>query len=461
MTTGCRIHFLFLTIICFIHVSSNIITSSVSTVIDTLENALHFSLSQCIFPEEVCGLIDIFRDVVETGPSLIEDITKLEKTDFLEKFKAGQKNEDKDLPITQLIAKYGYKIQKFTVETEDGYMLALYRIPGKGDPVLLVHGLTNSAVDWFTVGKESALPTLLADRGYDVWIISCRGTTAESQRYLSLTLPKDAYQYWDFSWDEIGRYDLPATIDFILSETGKLQLRYVGFSQGTTSFYVMASERPEYAKKISLMVALAPVAWFSNIKSPLLKPLGPLLQNYAGIIRNVIGFNMLNASNPLIQLVTDKVCGTSALAEIVCASSQFAIFGFDYAQVNATQAPVIYGHYPSSIASKQSIHYAQIYNSGKFRRYDYGPDQNKALYGSEQLPDYPVEKISTPVALFYSRANDWVSAYEDVLILKSKLRNVVDFYNIPYATWAHFDYLWAKDVKVLAYNRVLELFQKY
>ncbi|KAI5638663.1 alpha/beta hydrolase fold domain-containing protein [Phthorimaea operculella] len=401
------------------------------------------------------------KDNFKTIPSLIEDLTKLENNDFLKWYKVGEQNEDKYLNITQLCSKNGFKLQTFTVTTEDGYVITLYRIPGKGGPILLVHGVLGSAVDWMTVGRENALPYLLADREYDVWIIECRGATEQSQGHISLTLPRDAKQYWDFSWDEIGRYDLPAAIDVILKETGKFELMYVGFSQGATTFYVMGSERPEYAKKVSLMISLAPAVWLSHMKSPIFKLMTPLVAPFSEVIRNVIGYNRFNAQNPLVQFLSHYICGISGVATIVCGNIMFSLFGFDYAQVNATQLPVIFGHAPCSVSSKQLLHYAQGVSSGKFRRYDYGPEQNMVVYGSKHPPEYRVENISTPVAIFFARENDWVVDYEDVLILKRKLPNVVDFYAIPFDTFAHLDFIWAKDVKTLVYDRLLQLLEKY
>lgn len=75
-----------------------------------------------------------------------------------------------------------------------------------------------------------------------------------------------------FSWHEMGMYDLPAMIDYILYQTGQQQLFYIGFSQGTTQFWVLMSLRPEYNKKIKLMSALAPVAYTGHIDG-LLRPL--------------------------------------------------------------------------------------------------------------------------------------------------------------------------------------------
>lgn len=76
-----------------------------------------------------------------------------------------------------------------------------------------------------------------------------------------------------YSWHEIGVYDLTAKIDYILETTGQSDLFYVGHSQGTTSFYVMASERPEYNNKIRLMVSLAPVAYMSHMVNPFFQEL--------------------------------------------------------------------------------------------------------------------------------------------------------------------------------------------
>lgn len=83
--------------------------------------------------------------------------------------------------------------------------------------------------------------------------------------------------FWAFSWHEIGVTDLPTMIDYVLANTGDEKLQYIGHSQGTTAFFVMCSERPEYNDKILLMNALAPVAFASNIKSPLIRAFTPFL----------------------------------------------------------------------------------------------------------------------------------------------------------------------------------------
>lgn len=81
----------------------------------------------------------------------------------------------------------------------------------------------------------------------------------------------------NYSWHEMGVYDLPASIDYILSITKQRRLHYIGHSMGTTMFYVMASSRPQYNLKIQLMISLSPVAYMGHIKSSIFRVLyGPL-----------------------------------------------------------------------------------------------------------------------------------------------------------------------------------------
>jgi pimeloyl-ACP methyl ester carboxylesterase len=70
------------------------------------------------------------------------------------------------------------------------------------------------------------------------------------------------------SWHEMGVYDLPAEIDHILTNTSVKNIHYVGHSMGSTMFYVLMSSKPQYNAKIRHMVALAPVAFLRNTRSP-------------------------------------------------------------------------------------------------------------------------------------------------------------------------------------------------
>lgn len=71
---------------------------------------------------------------------------------------------------------------------------------------------------------------ILADAGYDVWLGNNRGNKY-SRKHKILDPNKNAEKFWDFSWNEMGKYDLPAEIDYVLSNTGQDSLFYAGHSQ--------------------------------------------------------------------------------------------------------------------------------------------------------------------------------------------------------------------------------------
>uniref|UniRef100_T1GXH1 AB hydrolase-1 domain-containing protein n=1 Tax=Megaselia scalaris TaxID=36166 RepID=T1GXH1_MEGSC len=104
---------------------------------------------------------------------------------------------------------------------------------------------------------------LLADAGYDVWLANTRGNSY-SRAHNTLTMENE--DFWEFSFHEIGFYDLPALIDFIRKETAFHQLMFIGHSQGATAFLVMCSMKPEYNERVILFQALAPLYIFKHAK---------------------------------------------------------------------------------------------------------------------------------------------------------------------------------------------------
>ena len=78
------------------------------------------------------------------------------------------------------------------------------------------------------------------------------------------TLCEDDKQFWDFSWHEIGYYDIPASVDYVASYTGRSDLILLAYSQGTSTALVAGSTRPELKHKIKAMILLTPVAYTSG-----------------------------------------------------------------------------------------------------------------------------------------------------------------------------------------------------
>ncbi|KAF2890886.1 hypothetical protein ILUMI_15287, partial [Ignelater luminosus] len=104
-----------------------------------------------------------------------------------------------------LIEHYGYPFENYTIQTEDGYILEIHRIPygrnSRGNntrpPVLLVSGYFGSSEGWVNMGPEKSLGFILADKGYDVWLGDYRGTRW-SRKHAWLNPDVDRTAYWTF-----------------------------------------------------------------------------------------------------------------------------------------------------------------------------------------------------------------------------------------------------------------------
>ncbi|CAH0547946.1 unnamed protein product [Brassicogethes aeneus] len=367
--------------------------------------------------------------------------------------------------ITQFISERGYPVEAHVdIETEDGYLLDMFRIPhgvqennatdNKSRPAaLLMHGLMGSAENFVILGPDKSLAFLLADAGYDVWLGNARGTT-HSRKHNTLNPDYDK-EFWDFSWHEIGVFDLPAKLDYIMSETNQTEIFYIGHSQGTTSFFVMASERPDYNKNIKLMIALAPVAFMTNAPNPAIQAIA-LFERSLSIVSNLVGLNEFIPNNELLKLAGQAICLRTAITKELCANAAFLIAGYDSDQLDRSYLPIITQTTPSSCSIKQFAHYGQEINSGTFKKFDYGYSGNLERYGTDVPPSYDLSQITAPIALYYS-TNDLLTSPKDVEYLATKLPNLVLKYLIPYESFNHLDFIVAKDVIPLLYGRVMDL----
>ena len=67
----------------------------------------------------------------------------------------------------------------------------------------------------------------LVDNGYDVWMTNSRGTVY-SNEHISLTV--EDKQFWNFTFHEMAKYDVPANLHYIIWKTGSEKVVYFGHS---------------------------------------------------------------------------------------------------------------------------------------------------------------------------------------------------------------------------------------
>ncbi|KAF5272915.1 hypothetical protein FQR65_LT04844 [Abscondita terminalis] len=369
------------------------------------------------------------------------------------------------ITVPERIKKNGYPIEIYRdIVTDDKYLLTMFRIPCgnpcKNDtkdrpPVLLMHGLFGSAKDYIVMGPERGLGFLLADRGYDVWLGNARGSLY-SRKHTTLNPDYDA-RFWEFSWHEIGYYDVPAFVNLVKTTTNKNQISYVGNSMGTTVFFVLNSDRPEFNKDFNVMIALAPAAYLSHVKGPIVPPLvqvADLLDRLGG----VLGINEVppKGVDGLLGLLGEILCQKNSPLIDACRSILFLVSGFNPDQLNKSAVAEIYEGGPSPVSRQQLIHYAQSVKSGYFRHYDYGSYRNKQKYSKTEPPIYELNKVTVPVNIFYSDG-DWLCNPQDVERLGKELNNCVLLHKVSMKSFSHTDFLFASDVVPMVYEKVFEV----
>lgn len=88
-------------------------------------------------------------------------------------------------------------------------------------------------------------------------------------------------QFWNYSFHEIGVYDIAAQVDYV-NRFRNQKIIYVGFSLGTTTAAIYSSTYPEIAEnKVKIFIKLAPFI-FTNGMS-LFTTVGLKLWPYVGV----------------------------------------------------------------------------------------------------------------------------------------------------------------------------------
>ena len=144
----------------------------------------------------------------------------------------------------------------------------------------------------------------LADIGYDVWMGNSRGTEF-SQGHQTLSATRHE-KYWDFTYDDMGTYDIPAMFNEIKTQTGEDKIFYIGYSQGAAQmFTALADKNMGIKDSIHKFISLSPCVQFkTNFKDE------PITETYfeEGLYKfNENGIRSYKGPNWNIELA--RICG--------------------------------------------------------------------------------------------------------------------------------------------------------
>ncbi|XP_014365456.2 lipase 3 [Papilio machaon] len=369
-------------------------------------------------------------------------------------------NNVSSLNFTEATALYGYYTEEHIVVSEDGYILTMFRIPkGKNcdkavrsPPVLLMHGLLVSSDAWIDSGPEAGLAYLIADECYDVWIGNARGNHY-SKEHLKYNPKKDP-EYWNFTPNEIGVYDAPAIIDYILNNTESKTLNYIGYSQGGMMFVIMCSERPGYCDKVSQAILLHPATRMNSTKSIMFRMFTKYYDTVQPYISSASDLEALPQGG-ILQQLTGVLCQNKILADTLCRSIMYLIDSEHPGAVSVPTIQTLSNHFPAGTSVKSMSFYYQRVSTDRFSKYDHGREVNLEVYGAEEPPAYNIKAVNVPVVIIHGE-NDHLTSPKDVQWLSKQLSNLVELYYVEDSRWNHLDVLYNQHLKEKMFPKIKE-----
>lgn len=226
------------------------------------------------------------------------------------------------------------------------------------------HGIEGSAYDWILNSADKAPAFLLAREGFDVWLGNNRGS-AFSLKHVKYT--KDQKEFWDFDFEEMGLYDVPAEIDYILSVNSKNDnlAAYIGHSEGTTQMFIGSSMKPAYYKeKVALYVALAPIARLDHTKNVGMKLVskGWIISTLSKLVQTLHLYNLI-PHNEVSAFVNSEIC---SIVPHICEATYEGFFDFNDDIDNVDRVADKQSKSPEGSGWRNLIHYGQIIDSKRF-----------------------------------------------------------------------------------------------
>ncbi|RLN06843.1 hypothetical protein BBJ28_00009402 [Nothophytophthora sp. Chile5] len=380
----------------------------------------------------------------------------------------------------EIIAARGYDVETHKVTTSDGYILTMHRLPksyaesqsgadaaANKPAVILQHGVIESSFAWVCNFRNQSLAFILADAGYDVWLGNNRGNTYSNE---SLYYTTDDDEFWDFSWEDMGLYDLPAMINYALDTSGRSTLSFVAHSQGVSQALVGFSANQTLAKSVSYFGAMAPVSWLGHTEAELFVALADVHLDVLFETLGVVQFL------PHSEILTEFLAGYTCTAiEEICGNAISLLFGTT-TSLNVSRVPVLISQTPAGTSVKDVAHYAQGIRADTFASYDYGCSclrilglslcsslicPNKAKYGSFDPPAFALGDMVYPRTGLYMGALDTLTVTTDLDQLRAALPSGTVVHEQTIDIYSHLDFIWAYNANEYVYRDLIAQMVEY
>lgn len=164
-------------------------------------------------------------------------------------------NDECKMTFKGLAIYNGFEVEEHDVITKDNYILTIFKIltPEEDEKRILKriikkkqknilnkkpafegitntrdyicffqHGLLDSSDGWICNFPNKNLPYIMAKNGFEVWVGNSRGNKySKSHQIFNPLTDENKQKFFDFSFDELGKYDIPACLNYILNQKNK------------------------------------------------------------------------------------------------------------------------------------------------------------------------------------------------------------------------------------------------
>lgn len=236
-------------------------------------------------------------------------------------------------------------------------------------------------------------------------------------------------EFWDFSFHEMGIYDLPATFDKIQSLRNNFEkIIYIGHSQGGSSFLAGMSEKSEYfQEKLKTAVLFAPASRLLNYNSSLLSILKDFEISQKFKEKKMFEILPYNPNLSHANIKIGKVYPTLHYAMMEMLTDEVSLMNCP------ERIKVFTAHYPSGTSLKSFVHFQQLVDAQSFQHYDYGEEENLKRYNSPTPKQYDLSKINGVPVIICVGKNDKLTHIDDVRWLKNQIgQDVFSYYEFDH-----------------------------
>ncbi|KAK3898202.1 putative lysosomal acid lipase cholesteryl ester hydrolase [Staphylotrichum tortipilum] len=365
--------------------------------------------------------------------------------------------------FVDLCATFGYTAEEHVVQTKDGYLLGLHRLAWrKGEEnikvnrgpksvqkrvVYLHHGLLMNSEVWVCLTDEQrALPFVLVEKGFDVWLGNNRGNKYSKK---SIYSSPSSLKFWNFSIDQFAFHDIPDSISYILDTTGQESLSYIGFSQGTAQAFASLAVHPKLNDQVNVFIALAPAMSPAGLSNGVVDA---LVKASPQVLFLLFGRRSILSS----ATMWESILYPPLFAKVIDLGLSF-LFNWRTENISTSQKLAAYPHLYSFTSTKSVVHWFQIIRNKSFQMYDDDPPPMLRNSGNKytKVAKYPTRNIKTPIVLVYGGSDSLV----DIKAMLRELPSQTVANEIPH--YEHLDFLWARDVHEQVFQHVFAALESF